>query len=256
MSNARRCRRTRFHAHVPARCARPQAPAQGAAVLAARLLRRGRARDRLGRAGARSLRRAGLRAARDRPQPLRGGESQGQGRDLRRGARRDSRYRGAGDLFRPRRAEVDSGRGQEAQLLRARCHLPAGHQGAPRGRDPPQARARDRADRPCRSSRGGRHDRPAPDRRHHAGAVGRRGGGIRAARSRQSRLCDADHLVGRRYRRHRRGAQGALSAASTDRTRRTSATPPPTARRWSRRWRRWSRPWSWSARPIRPTRSG
>ena len=154
---------------------RPKAPAEGAAVLSARLLRRGGARDRHGRAGARPLRRAGLCAPRDRAQPLCGREPQGQGRDLRRGARRDSRHRRAGDLFRPRRAEIDPGRGAEAQLLRARRHLPAGHQGPSRGRDPPQARARDRADRPCRPSRGGRNDRPAPGRRHHAGAVGRRG---------------------------------------------------------------------------------
>ena len=60
--------------------------------------------------------------------------------------------------------EVGAGRGQEAQLLRPRRHLPAGHQGAPRGRDPPQARARDRADRPCRPSRGGRHHGPAARR--------------------------------------------------------------------------------------------
>ena len=84
---------------------------------------------------------------------------QGQGRDLRRGARRDSRHRRAGDLLRPWRAEIGPGRGAKAQLLRARRHLSAGHQGASRGRDPSQARPRDRADRPCRPSRGGRHDR-------------------------------------------------------------------------------------------------
>ena len=58
---------------------------------------------------------------------------------------------------------------QSAQLLRARRHLSAGHQGPPRGRDPSQARPRDRADRPCRPSRGGRHDGPAAGWRHHAG---------------------------------------------------------------------------------------
>ena len=198
----------------------------------ARLLRRGRARHRHGRAGARPLRRPGLCAPRDRAQPLRGREPQGQGRGLRRGARRDSRDRRAGDLLRPRRAEIDPGGGAEAQLLRARRHLSAGHQGAPRGRDPPQARPRDRADRPCRPSRGGRHHRPAAGGRHHAGAVGRRGRALRAARSRQSRLCHADDALGRRHRRDRGGAARRASRKSTGRTRKTSATPPPTARRW------------------------
>ena len=165
--------------HDRSRCDRQKAAAQGAAVLAARLLRRRGAGDRtveqaLVRYGA-----AGLCAPRDRPQPLRGREPQGQGRGLRRGARRDPRNRRAGDLLRPRRAEIDSGGGARTQLLRARRHLPLGHQGPPRGRDPPQARARDRADRPCRASRGGRHDRAAARRRHHAGAVGRRGRAVR-----------------------------------------------------------------------------
>jgi hypothetical protein len=46
--------------------------------------------------------------------------------------------------------QVDPGGGAEAQLLRPRRHLPLGDEGAPRGRDPQQARPRDRADRPCR----------------------------------------------------------------------------------------------------------
>src|SRR6516162_3002739 len=114
---------------------RPQAPAEGAAVLSAWLLRRGRARHRHSRAGTRTLRRAGLRAPRDRAQPLCGRKPQVQGRHLRGRARRDSRYRGAGHFLRTWRAEVDSRAGQEAQLVCARRHLSAGHQGAPRGRE-------------------------------------------------------------------------------------------------------------------------
>ena len=55
----------------------------------------------------------------------------------------------------------DSRGGGAPQSVRARRHLSAGHQGAPRGRDPSPARPRDRADRPCRPSRGDRHHGPA-----------------------------------------------------------------------------------------------
>ena len=61
---------------------------------------------------------------------------------------------------------------------------------------------------------------------------------FRAARSRPSRLRDANHAFRRRYRRDRGRTQSALSAAFTVRTRKTSAMPPPTGRKWSRRWRR------------------
>src|SRR5208282_5144915 len=51
---------------------------------AARFLRRGGARDRHRRARAGKIRRAGLRASRDRPQPPRRGVAEGQGSALRR----------------------------------------------------------------------------------------------------------------------------------------------------------------------------
>ena len=57
-------------------------------------------------------------------------------------------------------------------------------------------------------------------------------------RSRQARLRDADHAVGRRHRRDRRRAQAPLPRHRRARTRKTSATPPPTARRRSSAWRR------------------
>ena len=69
----------------------PQAAARHPAVRAARLLRRRRSRHPDRRAGARALRRAGLCPPRDRPQPLRRRGPEGEGRGLRRGARRDSR---------------------------------------------------------------------------------------------------------------------------------------------------------------------
>ncbi|MCK7472692.1 MAG: 4-hydroxy-3-methylbut-2-enyl diphosphate reductase [Rhodopseudomonas palustris] len=67
-----------------------------------------------------------------------------------------------------------------------------------------------------------------------------RGGcrGLSAQGPRQSRLCDPDHAVDRRHRGHRRRAAAAVSRTFPGRTRKTSATPPPTARRRSRRWRR------------------
>ena len=150
-------------------------PAEGPALLAARLLRRRGPGDRFGRAGAQALRRTGLCPPRDRPQPLRGGKPEGQGRGFRRGTRRNPRHRRAGDLLRPRRAEVDPGGIAAPELLPSRRHLPAGDQGAPRGRNPPQARPQHPPDRPCRASRGGRHARPVAGRRDHAGAD-RRGG--------------------------------------------------------------------------------
>ena len=99
---------------------------------------------------------------------------------------------------------------QAPQLLPLRRHLPAGDQGPSRGRDPPQARPRDRADRPRRPSRSGRHARPAAGRRADAGADRRGGRGLPAARRQQACLCDADHAVARRHRRHRRRAQAPL----------------------------------------------
>ena len=75
---------------------------------------------------------------------------------------------------------------QAPQLLPLRRHLPAGDQGPSRGRDPSQARPRDRADRPRRPSRSGRHARPAAGGRHHAGADRRGGRGLPAARRRAS----------------------------------------------------------------------
>ena len=51
-------------------------------------------------------------------------------------------------------------------------------------------------------------------------------------------------------------AQAPLPRRSSLRTRRTSATPPPTARRRSSAWRRRSMRWSWSARRTRPIRGG
>ena len=121
---------------------------------------------------------------------------------------------------------------QRAQLVRARRHLPAGHQGAPRGRDPSQARPRDRADRPCRPPGSGRHHGPVAARRGHAGrdrrgrrSVSRRATPSKLAYVTQTTLSvdDTAEIVER--------AASAASRRSSARTRKTSATPPPTARR-------------------------
>ena len=113
----------------------------------------------------------------------------------------------------------------------SRRHLPAGLQGARRGRAPPRRRPRDRADRPCRPPRGGGHARPAAGRRGDADPDRRGGRGLHAARSGQPRLRHPDHAVARRHRRDGGGAAPPLPGASPRRTRKTSATPPPTARR-------------------------
>ena len=129
---------------------------------------------------------------------------------------------------------------QAAQFLLARRHLSAGHQGAPRGGDPFQARPRNPADRAFPSSGSGRHARPVAAGRGDADRdrAGRRD--LHAEGSQQPRLRDPDHAVDRRHRRNRRDAEGSASRTSRGRTRKTSATPPPTASSRSRRWRRWS----------------
>ena len=53
-----------------------------------------------------------------------------------------------------------AGRGGARGLIHHRRHLPAGDQGPPRGAGPLQARPPGDPDRPCRPSRGGRHDGP------------------------------------------------------------------------------------------------
>ena len=106
-----------------------------------------------------------------------------------------------------------------------------------------RARPRDHPDRPCRPSRGDRHDGPAAAGR---GAAGRRP----PRRPRPScRTIPTSSPMSRRRRCRsttpRRSSpllKRALPRASRVRTRRTSATPPPTARRRSSRSRRWSTP--------------
>ena len=114
----------------------------------------------------------------------------------------------------------------------ARRHLPAGQQGPSRGRAPSRRRPPHRADRPCRPSRGDRHDGPAAGGRGDAGRdrspMPRR---FELPNRRSLAYVDADDAVGRRHGRHRRRAAAAASRRSTGRARKTSATPPPTARR-------------------------
>ncbi len=67
-----------------------------------------------------------------------------------------------------------------------------------------------RLHRPCRTPRGHRHLRPGAARLDVAGRDGCRCRGVRARRSRQSRLPDPDHPVGRRYRCDDRGVAAPL----------------------------------------------
>ncbi len=99
-----------------------------------------------------------------------------------------------------------------AQSVLSRCHLPARLQGACRGRAPVRRRPRDIADRPCRSSRGGRHHRPIARRRRASDRDGGRRARLHPARSRPARRDHPDHAVGRRHQGDRRRAQGTLPA--------------------------------------------
>ena len=129
------------------------------AVRAARLLRRRRPGHPDRRAGAREVRRAGLCAARDRPQQIRGRGAEGaRARCSSRSSTRSRRARRRWCFRRmacPRRCRPTRA---SAQHVLPRCHLPAGQQGAYRGQPAFRRRPRDRADRPCRACRGDRHD--------------------------------------------------------------------------------------------------
>ena len=69
--------------------------------------------------------------------------------------------RSARRVLRPWRAEIGAGEADRRQPALARRHLPAGQQGASGGRAASRRRPPDRADRPCRPSRGDRHHGPA-----------------------------------------------------------------------------------------------
>ena len=207
-----------------------QTTPENRALFSTRLLCRRGAGDRYRRAGAHDLWRPGLCPPRDRPQPLCGGQPEDQGRHFRRGTGRNPRqYQRAGGVLGPRGAEVGPGRRPGPQFLFAGCHLSAGHQGAPRGGDPFQARPRNPPDRPFPSSGGGRHARAIAARRGDADRDRGRCRDLHAEGSQQSRLCDPDHAVDRRHRRNRRDPEGTVSRTFPVRTRKTSATPPPTA---------------------------
>ncbi len=151
------------------------------------------------------------------------------GRDFRRGIGRDPRqYQRAGGIFRPWGAEIGSRRRPRPQFLLAGRHLPAGHQGAPGGGDPFQARPGNPADRAFAPSGSGRHARPIACRRGDADRDRGRRQDLYAEGSQQPGFRDADDAVDRRHRRNRGVAEGPVSRTSPARTRKTSATPPPT----------------------------
>ena len=102
-------------------------------------------------------------------------------------------------LLRPRRAQGGAGRGDGAEDVLPRRHLPARHQGACAGAAALRGGPRDRADRPCRACRGDRHDGAVAGGLDHADRDdgGRRG--VPAARPGQPRLRDADDAQRRRH---------------------------------------------------------
>ena len=207
---------------------------------AARLLRRGRAGDRDRRAGAQEIRATDLCASRDRPQPPR----------RRRSARRGAVFVDELDEMPPGGMTVFSAHGvaqrveEVARRARAagdRCDLPAGRQGALRGAALCRAGARDRADRPCRARRGGRHDRPNPGQ----GPSGRRPSAtsptLHVPDRRPARLRHADDAVGRRHPGDHRRAEDAVSGDRRAGRARTSAMRRRTAsRRCGNSRRRWT----------------
>ena len=170
------------------------------------LCRRG-AGHRRGRAGSRHLWAARLRAARDRAQQVRRREPEAEGRRVRARTRRGAGWRRPGDLFRPRRRQDGAGECRFARAHHDRRHLPAGHQGSPRGRDPPQARPPRAAGRPFRPSRGGGHHGPVAQGFDHPGGGPRTDRGPDAREPQQPRLGDPDDPVGGRHPAHRRGAE-------------------------------------------------
>ena len=152
------------------------------------------------------------------------------GRRLRRGAGRGAGRR-AGGVLRPWRAEERAGRGDAAEAVLPRRHLPAGQQGPPRGRAPRGARPPPPADRPCRPPGGGGHHGPARTGHRHPGGGRGAGGARRGAGGR--RRSPSSPRPRSRWTTPRRSwprCNGA-SPASRRRPRRTSATPPPTGRR-------------------------
>ncbi len=179
-----------------------QTTPENRALFAPGLLRRRGAGDRHRGTGAHDLWRPGLCPPRDRPQPLCGRQPQDQRRDFRRGTGRDPRqYQRTGGVFRPRGSEIGAGGCPRPQFLFAGCHLSAGHQGAPRGGDPFQARPRNPPDRAFPSSGGGRHARAIAGRRR-----------------------DADRDRGRRQNLH---AEGSRTISPSSRKRRCRSTTPP-----------------------------
>ncbi len=173
--------------------------------VSARLLRRGRAGGRDGRARARALRPARLRAQADRAQHPRRPGPRGARRHLRRvggrgAGRRDDR------LLRARRRAVRARGVGGAVAQRDRRDVPARHEGARAGPPVRRGRLHRRPDRSRRPRRGDRHDgRGAGVDRARAGRG--RGGGARAAGGREGRLHHPDDAVGRRDGRdHRRPA--------------------------------------------------
>ena len=187
------------------------------------------------RAGARQIRRAGLCAPRDRPQPLRGRDAcKAKGAIFVEELDEIPDDRRAGDLLGPRRAQGGARRGAAPRnllYLDATCPLVTKvHREAERHF---AARPRDPADRPRRPSGGGRH----------AWASCRRAPCMLVetvedvARASAARPADELAYVTQTTlsvddtRRDRRRAAARASRASSARTRKTSATPPPTARR-------------------------
>ena len=181
---------------------------QASSGVSARVLRRGGARGRDGRAGARAVRRPGVRAQADRPQPARrprAGRARG---DLRRGGDRGARGR-HGRLLGARRRALGARERGCAAAEHDRRHVPARHEGARPGAARRGRRLHGDPDRPCRARGGGRH-------------AGRGARGDRARRERRRRraarvpgrgeagLHHADHTVGRRDGRGDRGAARAV----------------------------------------------
>ena len=153
-----------------------------------------------------------------------------QGRGVRRGARRGARAARPSIFSAHGVSQGGARRGRGARPQRVRRDLPAGHQGARRGREDARAGPRDRDDRPRGPPRGRGHDGPV--RRRHAPRRDRSTTSTRLAvrDPDAARLRHADHAVGRRRRGDRRRAEARAFRRSSARRRTTSATRRRTAR--------------------------
>ncbi len=182
---------------VQLRNGRPMEVYLGAAP---RILRGRGARDRDRRARAREIWPAGLCAARDRPQQIRGRKPEEQGRDLRRGPV-GSAAAGRHRVQRPWGGQERRGGSRGARPAGPQRHLPAGDQGPQPGQALYVQGPGADPDRPCRPPRGRGNHGPG-SRPGAAGPECRRRRSVNAADGHPGGLYHPDHPQRGRHQGH------------------------------------------------------